>query len=58
MSNRDPQNRPDLDDGEREMTSADFTAADPEHGQESEPSQQQHHNAETDEDTASGGSPD
>jgi hypothetical protein len=54
----DQQNRPDLEDGEHEMTNADFTASDPEHGQESESSQQQHHNAETDEDTASGGAPD
>ena len=54
----DQQNRPDLDEGEREMTNSDFTASDPDHGQEKEPSQQQHHNAETEEDTASGGAPD
>lgn len=52
------QNRPDLDEGEKEMTSADFTAAIHDHGQDSEPSKQEHHNAETEEDTASGGAPD
>jgi len=46
------------------MTSADFTAHDSENGQEpdrpesGEPSQQSHHDAETDGDTASGGAPD
>ena len=60
----DPTERGDLDPGEREMTSADLTAHDAEHGQEpdreddAEPSQQRHHDAETDEDTASGGAPD
>ena len=34
----DQQNRPDLDEGEREMTNADFTASDPEHGKETDPS--------------------
>jgi hypothetical protein len=61
----DPTERGDLGAGEREMTSADLTAHDAEHGQEpdrtdaeEEPSQQRHHDAETDEDTASGGAPD
>jgi len=54
----DQQNRPDLDEGEHEMTNADFTASDPEHGKETDPSEQQHHNPETEEDTASGGAPD
>ena len=60
----DPTERGDLDPDEREMTSADFTAHDSENGQEpdrpesGEPSQQSHHDAETDEDTASGGAPD
>jgi hypothetical protein len=52
----DPTERGDLDPDEREMTSADLTAHDAEHGQE--PSQQSHHDAETEEDTASGGAPD
>jgi len=51
------QNRPDLSEGEHEMTNADFTASDPEHGQQSQPSEQDHHDAETEEDTASGGAP-
>jgi hypothetical protein len=50
------EQREDLAPGEREMTSADLTAHDAEHGQE--PSQQDHHDAGTEEDTASGGSPD
>ncbi|WP_314146230.1 hypothetical protein [uncultured Leifsonia sp.] len=65
----DPTERGDLDPGEREMTSADLTAHDPEHGQEpggqeperegeEEPSLQEHHNAETEADTVSGGAPD
>ncbi len=55
------EQRGDLDAGEREMTSADLTAHDAEHGQlpdEHEPSGQEHHDAETEEDTASGGAPD
>lgn len=60
----DPTERGDLDADEREMTSADLTGHDAEHGQEpdrpdaDEPSQQRHHDAETEEDTASGGAPD
>jgi hypothetical protein len=65
----DPTERGDLDPDAREMTSADLTAHDAEHGQEpdrpepggsgaGEPSQQSHHDAETEEDTASGGAPD
>ena len=60
----DPTERGELDPDEREMTTADLTAHDSEHGQEpdrpesGEPSQQSHHDAETDEDTASGGAPD
>ncbi|MFJ3490177.1 hypothetical protein [Leifsonia aquatica] len=55
------EQRGDLDPGEREMTSADLTAHDAEHGElpdGAEPSQQSHHDAETEEDTASGGAPD
>ncbi|ERK72148.1 MULTISPECIES: hypothetical protein [Leifsonia] len=55
------EQRGDLDPGEREMTSADLTAHDGEHGElpdGAEPSQQSHHDAETEEDTASGGAPD
>lgn len=43
----------------RPMTSADLTAHDPQHGQErGESSNQDHHDPETEEDTASGGAPD
>ncbi|WP_349865371.1 hypothetical protein [Leifsonia sp. WHRI 6310E] len=55
------EQRGDLGPGEREMTSADLTAHDGEHGElpdGGEPSRQSHHDAETEEDTASGGAPD
>jgi hypothetical protein len=60
----DPSERGDLAPDEREMTSADLTAHDAEHGQEpdvpetGEASGQSHHDPETEEDTASGGAPD